>query len=173
MFKHLIPLLAAAQMLNGQTAYAQDDRSFMDSRRLIGQLTPVTGDQAVVNLYISFDVGSARLTAEAMEQLDSLREALTSPELAPLKVDLLGHTDASGPADINLRLSEKRARAVRRYLLNMFEINPERLSAHGYGEERLLNRQVPNASENRRVEVVTTRPITETGSSPDGVQAIN
>ena len=168
--RQLILFLAATQIIHIPNVAAQDEA--LDSRTLIGQLTPVTGETAVTNLYIPFELSSARLSSDAIRQLDHLGEALTSPELSGLQIELRGHTDASGRARDNLQLSDKRAKAVLRYLLTMFDITPNRISARGYGEERLLNSLMPNASENRRVEVVTTRPIKETETAYDGVQAI-
>jgi len=140
---------------------AQEVNRLLDSRELIGHLVPVTGDVAVVNLNISFKIGSSDLTAEAEAQLDQLGMALESPDLEGLEVGLFGHTDASGSASYNMTLSDRRAKSVRDYLLSRFQLDESRLTARGYGEERLLDPARPNASVNRRVEIVTTRPVME------------
>lgn len=54
-------------------------------------------------------------------------------------IEIGAHTDASGPSDYNLELSERRAKAVKRYLEKK-GISPNRLVAKGYGETQLLNK---------------------------------
>ena len=68
---------------------------------------------------------------------------------ADRRFQLGGHTDDSGPSEYNQYLSEQRADAARRYLLENFEIAPDRLEARGYGEEEPLPQG--DAARNRRV----------------------
>jgi len=75
-----------------------------------------------------------------------------------LTVEMGGHTDAVGTAVYNQGLSERRAEAVRQYLVERWQIAPERLAAVGYGEEAPV---ATNANEtgralNRRVEFAVT-----------------
>jgi outer membrane protein OmpA-like peptidoglycan-associated protein len=65
-----------------------------------------------------------------------------------------GHTDAKESHDHNLNLSDRRAKAVRSFLIDKFGIDPERLVAVGFGEEQLKNKDDPLAAENRRVQVI-------------------
>lgn len=84
------------------------------------------------NVY--FESNSAKLTPESTGPLD---EAGTALEKFPvLKLEVEGHTDVSGPADLNLRLSQARAETVRQYLLDRFKLKAEQLTAKGYGESR-------------------------------------
>lgn len=71
------------------------------------------------------------------------------------KVEVAGHTDSRGMDSFNLKLSQRRAEAVRNYLIAK-GISAERLTARGYGEARPV---ADNATEggrykNRRVELV-------------------
>ena len=66
----------------------------------------------------------------------------------------MGHTDATGKRDHNLKLSQQRAEAIREALLNPFGISPSRIEAVGLGEEQLLNAAKPEAAENRRVQLI-------------------
>ena len=50
--------------------------------------------------------------------------------------------------------ARRRAEAIRDALINPFGINPSRIEAVGLGEEQLLNRANPAASENRRVQLI-------------------
>jgi len=100
---------------------------------------------------ITFETASSRLTAESRVLLDSVARILARYPGVNLLVE--GHTDDSGDADINLRLSEQRARACTTYLASK-GIDPARMQAIGFGETQPL---VPNDTadarrRNRRVE---------------------
>jgi outer membrane protein OmpA-like peptidoglycan-associated protein len=111
-----------------------------------------------VDLDVPFQLGSAALTDAARRQLDALAEALLAPELAEQRFLIAGHTDATGAADYNKALSERRAASVLRYLVEIHGVAEARLLAAGFGEERLKNTAHPAAAENRRVEVVALDP---------------
>jgi outer membrane protein OmpA-like peptidoglycan-associated protein len=109
-----------------------------------------------VSLMVNFASGSARLTPQAEQTLDTLARALSSPELTPFRFRIEGHTDTVGPRAMNQALSEERAAAVRDYLIRRHGIAPQRLVAVGYGEDQLLVQtpdETPEAR-NRRVQVV-------------------
>jgi outer membrane protein OmpA-like peptidoglycan-associated protein len=55
-----------------------------------------------------------------------------------LKIEIASHTDSRGPAVYNLWLSEKRAETAVAYIKSKI-VNPDRIEAKGYGEEKLLN----------------------------------
>jgi outer membrane protein OmpA-like peptidoglycan-associated protein len=110
--------------------------------------------QRAIDLEVPFQLGSAELTDVARRQLDALAEAMRAPELADSRFLIAGHTDATGAADYNKALSERRARSVLRYLVEIHGVTETRLLAAGFGEERLKNAGQPEAAENRRVEVV-------------------
>ena len=130
-----------------------------DRDTLTGQLVPVTGEESrSVDLQVAFAKNAADLTDVAREQLDELGAALAGGELAPYDVGVYGHTDASGPAEYNLKLSRARAEAVVSYLLERFDFEASRFRHEGYGEERLLEGLDPNAAAHRRVEIVVFAP---------------
>lgn len=130
------------------------------SDAIVGGLIPITGDGGPrsIDLGVRFEINSARLTKAARRQLYELGKALTSPRLAKAKFQINGHTDASGAAAYNKALSTKRARAVKSYLVERFGVDPRRLAAHGWGEERLKDSLNPNDPVNRRVEIVNVSP---------------
>ena len=111
-----------------------------------------------IDLTVPFTLDSARLAPQALRQLDELGAALRSPELAGGRFGIAGHTDASGPTDHNQALSERRAEAVRRYLVERHDIDPAHLDATGHGEARLKDPANPNAGSNRRVEITLLAP---------------
>ena len=124
---------------------------------LIGQLVPVTGDTAetrTVALQVEFRFGSAELTERAIAQPQALGEALVSEALREAALGIYGHTDASGPAEVNQNLSERRAQAVALFLEGRFAIAWSRFrELRGYGENRLRRDLPPDADAQRRVEV--------------------
>jgi len=157
--KRWITTIAAVALLAlGTPAWSAADVVGRD--RLIGKLIPITGDPSrSVDLRVEFAVNSADLTDQSIAQLNELGAALASPELHGLDVGIYGHTDASGPADYNQKLSERRAQAVATFLVEHFGIEESRLEVRGYGEERLLDTLDPTSSKHRRVEIVTSRPV--------------
>ncbi len=110
------------------------------------------GVKAKVDLNVPFELNSARLDPAAEEQLTQLSRALTGDSLSAYRFEIAGHTDASGAADYNRSLSEKRAETVMQFLLDR-GVSRERLVAVGYGEDRLLREDMPTHAMNRRVEV--------------------
>ena len=131
----------------------------LDREELTGRLVPVTGEsQRSVDLTVPFARNSAKLAVEAREQLDELGAALGGKTLVPFSVGVYGHTDASGRAAYNQKLSEKRAASVVKYLVQRFSLDPERFRTAGYGEERLLEGIAANSPRHRRVEIVVFSP---------------
>jgi outer membrane protein OmpA-like peptidoglycan-associated protein len=106
-----------------------------------------------INLAVNFEYRSARLATDAELLLDRLGAALKDPALRGDRFGIAGHTDAVGGADYNRRLSERRAAAVRDYLVKHHGIAAARLSITGYGSSRLLDPAHPNSGVNRRVEI--------------------
>jgi outer membrane protein OmpA-like peptidoglycan-associated protein len=117
---------------------------------------PQAEAQASIDFPIFFPSGSSTLTPQAQQQLANLGRALVDPRLASFRFRIEGHTDTVGDAMMNQSLSERRAMAVRDYLVRQFGVGAERLQAIGLGEGQLA---VPTRDEtpeprNRRVRVV-------------------
>lgn len=103
---------------------------------------------------ITFDFDSAELTSQAHAMLDRIVVALRDPSIRTLAYRIEGHTDAKGGVAYNQILSERRAEAVRTYLITM-GISKERLIAVGFGKTRPLPNPpaaTPYAPINRRVQ---------------------
>ena len=103
---------------------------------------------------VNFDLNSARIRPDSFRVIGHMADALYHPYLQGYRFLIVGHTDATGSREHNLRLSQRRAEAVRAALINPFGIAPSRIEAVGLGEEQLLNRAQPGAAENRRVQLV-------------------
>lgn len=106
--------------------------------------------QPLVIPRLTFDFDTARLTADAREVLDDFAAMLHGQD--NLTVEIIGHTDSLGRADYNQRLSERRAAAVKSYLVDR-GIGDDRLSASGRGESQPVasNETEEGRSANRRV----------------------
>jgi len=106
-----------------------------------------------LSLLIQFDFNSSQIRPESQQALLNLSQALNSPELAPSKFAVEGHTDAKGQADYNQKLSQQRAEAVQAFLVKN-GVTVARLTAAGKGSTQLANVANPLGAENRRVRIV-------------------
>lgn len=106
-----------------------------------------------LSLQIQFDFNSSSIRPESQQALMNLAQALQSPELRDSGFAIEGHTDAKGTAEYNLRLSDQRAQAVKRFLTQQ-GVAPTRLVTSGKGASQLANPADPYAAENRRVKIV-------------------
>jgi outer membrane protein OmpA-like peptidoglycan-associated protein len=107
-----------------------------------------------VDLEVFFDYDSAAITPQATAVLQTLGRALADPELAGKKFIIAGHTDGRGLADYNLDLSQRRAEAVRLFVIEHYKIDAANLAARGFGKQKLKNARRPLAAENRRVQII-------------------
>ena len=103
------------------------------------------------NISMTFVLGSAELTADARAKLQTLARALAAVQTyRPFTVE--GHTDRSGPQALNRSLSQARANAVVTYLAQN-GVDSSRMTARGYGYDRLIPGRNAQDPANRRVEV--------------------
>lgn len=107
-------------------------------------------------LLITFQTGSASLTPDARRDLDIVGKALNTSKLEEYTFVIEGHSDPRGSASANMRLSQGRAEAVRRYLVQQQHVREDRLQAIGKGDLEPLNPGDPAAPENRRITFVNT-----------------
>lgn len=99
---------------------------------------------------ISFEYNSALLTAESRKILEEL--AANLKKYPRLRIELQGHTDSVGSDSYNRSLSQRRAEAVRTYLIER-GVSADRLTARGYGEAQPIESNDTDAgrARNRRV----------------------
>ncbi len=107
--------------------------------------------ESALSLPVQFAFDSADILVSARHQLDALAEGIRMlPALQSVVIE--GHTDAAGTDLYNEQLSQRRAHAVKRYLVAAHGIEPARLRAVGMGEYAPLAGRDPHAGENRRVQ---------------------
>jgi outer membrane protein OmpA-like peptidoglycan-associated protein len=111
---------------------------------------------ATIALTVNFAFDSAQLIPEAIPNLRSLGRALQSPQLAPYRIRIEGHTDSIGTQTYNQELSQRRAKTVKAYLVEHFDITPDNLVTAGQGELEPLddNGSAQGRQRNRRAEFI-------------------
>jgi len=110
----------------------------------------------------AFDVDSADIKPGFYSTLDKISAVVN--KYGKTRLDIAGHTDNTGAAAYNQRLSERRAGAVESYLLAE-QVLPQRLRSTGYGEARPVasNESEYGRTLNRRVEITIDPIVAETG----------
>lgn len=134
--------VANTQVLVGLSLGLKDSREPMFQR----------GSRTLILQGVTFITDSAELTGESRDRLD--RTAASLRQWPEVRVEVGGHTDTVADDAYNLELSQRRAEAVRAYLIHA-GVSARRLEARGYGETRPI---APNDTEegrarNRRVEL--------------------
>jgi NitT/TauT family transport system substrate-binding protein len=116
---------------------------------------PTVKDRAIVNksLSIHFTTGSDEIMPGSYFTLDSLGDTMLAFGNTYLKVE--GNTDSRGAAGANKSLSQKRAEAVKAYLVKNFAIPPERFITEGKGAENPIagNDTEDGRALNRRTDI--------------------
>jgi outer membrane protein OmpA-like peptidoglycan-associated protein len=100
----------------------------------------------------SFKLGSAELPDALRRQLEVFAEVLKSKRGSGKVVRVEGHADASGAAQANLTLSQRRAESVKEFLVEL-GADPAMIEPVGVGANAPKNTKDPFAAENRRVEI--------------------
>lgn len=103
---------------------------------------------------VRFATGSATLDGSGDGSLEAIADMLAGrPDL---RLTIVGHTDTEGGLASNVALSGRRAEAVRRALVDIHGVNPDRIDAEGVGylAPRASNATAEGRRVNRRVEIV-------------------
>jgi outer membrane protein OmpA-like peptidoglycan-associated protein len=120
---------------------------------------------------VNFAFDSDELTADARKELHEVAKCLTDPRTINISIVINGHTDAVGSVDYNQGLSERRAEAVRQYLITQHGIAPSRLAAKGYGKSQPLLPSDPTNGLNRRVSFLNPNYTMSSAPIPESVPA--
>ena len=135
-----------AELASAQAQSLQRRLEYMEYRQTDRGVVVTLGD-------VLFEVGETDLLPSAAQNLDDVIELLESEPDKEIRIE--GHTDSTGPAELNLRLSQQRAEAVRDALIER-GIDPDRLKAIGMGEDFPIatNETAEGRASNRRVDVI-------------------
>lgn len=112
--------------------------------------TPEPG-RGIVMEAIRFETNSAHLKRESIRSLEATVRLLKQNQ--SIKIEIRGHTDSQGDDNYNMRLSHRRADAVRDFLIK-HGIDPVRLRSKGFGETKPIgdNKTPEGRARNRRTE---------------------
>ncbi len=110
-----------------------------------------------ITLKVNFDTGKSVVKDEFLPEIELFANFMkNNPDI---KVEIQGHTDNVGNADANLKLSEDRAKAVMRVIVDKFGISENRITSKGYGMTKPIesNDTPEGRAKNRRVEAVVLK----------------
>ena len=145
------PATVAAEGRLLQAVRGKPTRSLTTTER--EEIATVVKDKPKIDLEINFDYNSAEISAKSLPSVQALGKALTNPDLKGSTFVLAGHTDAAGGESYNQDLSERRADAIKKYLVDRYNIAASDLVTVGYGKSKLKDPANPMGDANRRVQV--------------------
>lgn len=130
--------------------YHLDDPVFTDIEK-IGNKFRHSNRALLHNIY--FDFAKYEVSEEGVQVLDELVESLLKN--IGVRIEIAGHTDNTGAADVNMTVSLKRAEAVKNHLIAR-GVTADRVIAKGYGETRPIasnDDETDGRELNRRIEI--------------------
>ena len=113
----------------------------------------VRDNKIVINEKIQFELNKARILPESDSLLAEIAKVIKeNPHIKKIRVE--GHASSDGNDRYNMKLSQKRAEAVRKHLIEKDGVNADLLVAKGYGETKPIasNDTEEGREKNRRVE---------------------
>jgi len=111
---------------------------------------------------LNFDVGKSEIKPGYFSLLTKVQNAInTFPQC---KVTVEGNTDSYGSDNLNLKLSQQRADAVKAYLMANMPLDASRIEAMGFGETKPIanNETAEGRTKNRRIDIVIHPELTAT-----------
>ena len=111
-------------------------------------------ERLCIGLQLEFDTGSAEVKPGFGNEIQKVADFMKKYPTTTALIE--GHTDNTGSADANQRLSQRRAESVVNFLVESFGIDRSRLSAKGYGASRRIayNSTPEGRKKNRRINAV-------------------
>lgn len=143
-------------IIQGDEFFRIEEVFYLDGEMQINRVAePIESSIAFKSM--EFENGKANILQEMHEDLDKLGNFLT--DHPDLKLTISGHTDSNGREEANLRLSQARADAIKSYLTDQFKIDPDRVTAIGYGSSKPIAQELSDDHKqlNRRVEFAISR----------------
>jgi len=112
------------------------------------------GDNILISAHgFYFPTGKSEIESSNFGLLNKILSSIKQFPNAQFQID--GHTDAVGSADLNLRLSDERAKKVAKFITNVGQIEADRITIKGYGDTKPVasNKSKEGRIKNRRIEV--------------------
>jgi outer membrane protein OmpA-like peptidoglycan-associated protein len=153
----IIPIDAPPTTLKFELVYFEDgkERFFMKNLKVaeggLDLRRKLISEGKVSTNGILFDSGSANLQPQSMGIIRQISQVLQQER--DMNLNIIGHTDADGNDDANMKLSKNRAEAVKSALVNIYNVDAARLSTEGKGESEPVadNATADGKAQNRRV----------------------
>ena len=131
----------------------------------------VTDDKIIIREKIQFDYNKATIKSESDDLLAEVAKVIKdNPRIKKIRIE--GHASSEGDHDYNVKLSQKRAKAVLDHLVKKGKVSKQRLESEGYGPDRPIasNDSETGREANRRVEfMIVDQDYTETTKTTDPV----
>ena len=152
---------AQAANMAAQTSQAAADAAAMAAEEVGGRVGQVetTVNRLLVEVTINeaqggFGTLQSELPPAAQSRLDQLIVQVANSGQAAF-IEIEGHTDNTGPEDLNMRLGMQRAEAVKMYLYERHDVPLHKMNVVSYGESRPAapNETREGRAQNRRVVV--------------------
>ena len=143
--ENYFPIANNIDLTNNETVAINEDLAMYT----VDELTAKGVNITLENIF--FDTDKYELQPASFSELNRLYAVIKTNNF---KVELMGHTDSDGDAKYNLQLSQKRADAVKDYLIKK-GIPAQNISAKGWGESQPIqkNDSEEGKAKNRRVEI--------------------
>ena len=129
-------------------------RDFKMAKTGIDYRSKLLNEGSISTNAILFESGSSTIKNESFAIIRDISNVLL--EDTSINIRIVGHTDADGSEDGNLKLSKNRAAAVKQLMTSQFKINESRIEVTGKGEsEPISDNTTPEGkAQNRRVEFI-------------------
>jgi OOP family OmpA-OmpF porin len=151
--KYSMRAIAKDFIAEGDNVDLTQPKAFQEIRGREIKMVPIKEGSIVRLNNIFFDTGKSELRPESGPELDRL--VTTFNETPKMVIEVRGHTDNTGSDEINNKLSQDRADAVREYFISK-GIEPDRIASKGFGKTKPIapNDTDAGRQQNRRVEFV-------------------
>ncbi len=128
---------------------AEEVREFKVERQAAAEAVPER-----ITLNVLFDTGKAVVKTGYYKEIQKVVDFMTNHPTATAVIE--GHTDSIGKAAANVKLSQRRADAIKKILVEKYKISKSRIKAVGYGPKNPIadNKTADGRQKNRRVEAV-------------------
>ncbi len=154
--------MKSEQLASEQKARVESDKKTADAQAALAKLAAVKEEARGLVITLSgsvlFASNKSALLPGARDRLNHVADALLATKERNLTVD--GYTDSQGSSSYNMELSQRRADAVRSYLVSR-GYPGELIQAQGIGEENPVanNASAEGRANNRRVEIVVSNAV--------------
>ncbi|HET8731246.1 MAG TPA: OmpA family protein [Moraxellaceae bacterium] len=119
----------------------------------------VLKEAVTMTIDVKFPPGSSKIDARGDAEIKKLADFMN--QYPQTSVEVAGHTDNTGNAAANRKLSQQRADAVREHLVGKFGVDGKRVTAKGYGPDKPIadNKTAAGRNANRRVEATISQTV--------------